>query len=103
MSEEAIEFAHQNAGSALDELKSILRIPSVSTLPEHKSDMNAAADWLIERLDRLGFQGRAIGAGGPPVVYGDWLGAGADAPVILVYGHYDVQPADPLELWDTGG
>ena len=102
MSEEAIEFAHQNAGSALDELKSILRIPSVSTLPDHKSDMNAAADWLIERLDRLGFQGRAIDAGGPPVVYGDWLGAGADAPVILVYGHYDVQPVDPLELWKSG-
>ena len=102
MSEEAIEFAHQNAGSALDELKSILRIPSVSTLPDHKSDMNAAADWLIERLDRLGFQGRAIDAGGPPVVYGDWLGAGADAPVILVYGHYDVQPVDPLELWESG-
>jgi len=102
MSEEAIEFAHQNAGSALDELKSILRIPSVSTLPDHKSDMNAAADWLIERLNRLGFQGRAIDAGGPPVVYGDWLGAGADAPVILVYGHYDVQPVDPLELWKSG-
>lgn len=102
MSEEAIEFAHQNAGSALDELKSILRIPSVSTLSEHKSDMNAAADWLIERLDRLGFQGRAIDAGGPPVVYGDWLGAGADAPVILVYGHYDVQPVDPLKLWKSG-
>ena len=102
MSEEAIEFAHQNAGSALDELKSILRIPSVSTLPEHKSDMNAAANWLIERLDRLGFQGRAIDAGGPPVVYGDWLGAGADAPVILVYGHYDVQPVDPIDLWKSG-
>ncbi len=102
MSEEAIEFAHQDAGSALDDLKSLLRIPSVSTLPEHKSDMNAAADWLIERLDRLGFQGRAIDAGGPPVVYGDWLGAGADAPVVLVYGHYDVQPVDPLELWESG-
>ena len=102
MSEEAIEFAHQNAGAALDELKSILRIPSVSTLPEHKTDMNAAADWLIGRLDRLGFQGRAIDAGGPPVVYGDWLGAGADAPVVLVYGHYDVQPVDPLELWKSG-
>jgi len=101
MSEEAIEFAHQNAGSALDELKSILRIPSISTLPEHQADMNAAADWLIKRLDRLGFQGRTIDAGGHPVVYGDWLGAGADAPVILVYGHYDVQPVDPLELWTS--
>lgn len=102
MSEEAIEFAHQNTGSALDELKSILRIPSISTLPDHEADMNAAADWLTERLDQLGFQGRAIDAGGPPVVYGDWLGAGAGAPVILVYGHYDVQPVDPLELWTSG-
>ncbi len=99
MSVEAIEFAHNNAGSALDELKSILRIPSISTLSEHGADMNAAADWLIERLDRLGFQGRAIDSGGPPVVYGEWLGAGADAPVILVYGHYDVQPVDP---WISG-
>jgi acetylornithine deacetylase/succinyl-diaminopimelate desuccinylase-like protein len=102
MSEEAIEFAHKNAGAALDELKSILRIPSISTLPEHSADMNAAADWLIERLNRLGFQGRAIESGGPPVVYGEWLGAGADAPVVLVYGHYDVQPVDPLDLWVSG-
>ena len=102
MSDEAIEFAHQNADPALDELKSILRIPSISTLPEHNADMNAAADWLIDRLDRLGFQGRAIVSGGPPVVYGEWLGAGADAPVILVYGHYDVQPVDPLDLWLSG-
>jgi acetylornithine deacetylase/succinyl-diaminopimelate desuccinylase-like protein len=102
MPAEAIEFAHKNAGSALDELKSILRIPSISTLPEHGADMNEAADWLIERLDRLGFQGRAIDSGGPPVVYGEWLGAGADAPVILVYGHYDVQPVDPLDLWVSG-
>jgi len=99
MSEDAISFAHQNADKALDELKSILRIPSVSTLPEHAADMEVAADWLLERLDRLGFEGRKINSGGPPVVYGEWLLAGADAPVVLVYGHYDVQPVDPLDLW----
>jgi acetylornithine deacetylase/succinyl-diaminopimelate desuccinylase-like protein len=102
MSDEAIEFAHKNAGAALDELKSILRIPSISTLPEHNADIKAAADWLIERLERLGFQSRTIDAGGHPVVYGEWLGAGAGTPVILVYGHYDVQPVDPLELWTSG-
>ncbi|MFQ5943172.1 MAG: dipeptidase [Anaerolineales bacterium] len=99
MSKEALDYAYANREPALEELKSIIRIPSVSTLPEHEADMTAAANWLVERLDRLGFQGRAIEAGGPPVVYGDWLGAGAGAPVILVYGHYDVQPVDPLELW----
>ena len=102
MSKEALDYAQENRESALDELKSILRIPSISTLPEHAPDMSAAANWLINRLDQLGFQGRAINAGGPPVVYGDWLGAGAGAPVILVYGHYDVQPADPVELWASG-
>jgi acetylornithine deacetylase/succinyl-diaminopimelate desuccinylase-like protein len=102
MSKEALDYAKQNQDSALEELKSILRIPSISTLPEHESDMKAAADWLIDQLDQLGFRGRAIEAGGPPVVYGDWLGAGADAPVLLVYGHYDVQPVDPLELWVSG-
>ncbi len=99
MSKKALDYAQGNRESALDELKSILRIPSISTLPEHAPDMSAAANWIIDRLDPLGFQGRAIDAGGPPVVYGDWLGAGAGAPVILVYGHYDVQPVDPLELW----
>jgi len=102
MSKEAIEYAHGNRGSAMDELQSILRIPSISTLPDHDSDMTAAADWVIQRLNQLGFQGRAIDAGGPSVVYGDWLGAGARAPVILVYGHYDVQPVDPIELWLSG-
>ncbi|MFV1858240.1 MAG: dipeptidase [Anaerolineales bacterium] len=102
MSKEALDYAQGNRNSALDDLKSILRIPSISTLPEHEADMTAASDWLIDRLDQLGFQGRAIDAGGPPVVYGDWLGAGASAPVILVYGHYDVQPVDPIDLWASG-
>ena len=101
MSKEALDYAHANRQVALEELRSFLRIPSISTLSEHEADMLAAADWLIERLNSLGFRGRAIDAGGPPVVYGDWLGAGASAPVILVYGHYDVQPVDPLDLWHS--
>ena len=101
MSKEALDYAHANRPAALEELKSFLRIPSVSTLSEHEADMQDAANWLIERLNGLGFRGRAIEAGGPPVVYGDWLGAGASAPVVLVYGHYDVQPVDPLDLWHS--
>ena len=101
MPEKALEYAHANRESALDDLKSILRIPSISTLSEHETDMLAAAEWLVDQLNQLGFHGRAIEAGGAPVVYGDWLGAGSKAPVVLVYGHYDVQPADPLELWDS--
>jgi acetylornithine deacetylase/succinyl-diaminopimelate desuccinylase-like protein len=78
-----------------------VRIPSVSAQPEHADDCRRAAAWLADDLATAGLQHVAIeGTGGHPIVYGDWLAAG-DAPTVLVYGHYDVQPADPLELWET--
>ncbi len=85
----------------LDELCAWLRIPSISTLPEHARDMAAAAAWAADQMRAVGLEHVAImPTGGHPVVYGDWLHA-PDRPTLLVYGHYDVQPADPLELWQS--
>ena len=84
----------------LDELIEFARIPSVSTDPRHRDDMARAAEWVAARLREAGpIDVRTIATGGHPVVYGEWLGAGA--PTLLVYGHYDVQPPDPLERWSS--
>ena len=81
-------------------LMELLRIPSVSMEPEHEMDMQHAADWLAEYLKRMGMtKVEMVPTQGFPVVYGEWLGAGEDAPTLLAYGHYDVQPADPLDEW----
>lgn len=85
----------------LDELKQFAAIPSVSTDPAHAMDLQQAAAWVGAKLTAAGpFTVRALPTGGAPVVYADWLGA-PNAPTILVYGHYDVQPADPLDKWIT--
>ena len=85
----------------LDELKEFLRIPSISTLPEHKPDVERAAHFVADALGRAGMENvRIIATAGNPLVYADWLHA-KDKPTVLCYGHYDVQPADPLELWKT--
>jgi acetylornithine deacetylase/succinyl-diaminopimelate desuccinylase-like protein len=78
-----------------------VRIPSISAQPEHAADCRRAAEWLAADLAAAGLDHVAVEeTGGNPIVYGDWLGA-ADAPTVIAYGHYDVQPADPLELWET--
>ncbi len=85
-----------------EELFTLLRIPSVSTASEHKGDVRRAAEFLRERFAEAGLEHITIyETPGHPIVYGDWLHAGADKPTVLVYGHYDVQPAEPLELWET--
>lgn len=96
----ALEYAQQQRNRFLEDLKELLRIPSVSTLPEHRPDMERAAEWLRDRLENIGITSEIIPGDGHPLVYGEWLGA-KDKPTILVYGHYDVQPADPLELWQS--
>ena len=79
----------------------LLRQPSISTDPAHVNDMRACAEWLAERLRAIGLtRAEVMETGGHPVVYGEWRDA-PGAPTVLVYGHYDVQPADPLELWET--
>lgn len=88
--------------SQLDELREWLRIPSISTLSQHTADVERAAGWLAQRMEAAGLQNvEIIPTDGHPIVYGDWLHAGEDAPTLLVYGHFDVQPIDPEELWDS--
>jgi acetylornithine deacetylase/succinyl-diaminopimelate desuccinylase-like protein len=99
MSSPAVIYARQNQPRFLDELKSLLRIPSISTLPENKADCRRAAETLVAELTRIGMEhARLIETAGHPMVYADWLHAGAK-PCALFYGHYDVQPVDPLDEW----
>lgn len=77
-----------------------LRIPSISSLPEHVGDVRASADWCAARMAEAGLEHvEVIDTPGHPAVYADWLHAGPDAPTVVVYGHHDVQPVDPLDLW----
>jgi acetylornithine deacetylase/succinyl-diaminopimelate desuccinylase-like protein len=99
MSTSAVDYARQSYPRFLDELKALLRIPSISTLPEHKGDCRKAAQTLANELMRIGMENVwLIETGGHPLVYADWLHA-AGKPTALCYGHYDVQPPDPLDEW----
>jgi len=96
-----IDFINVNRDAYLEELKSLLAIPSVSALPEHAGDVKRCAEWCAEQMKHIGLQNvHLIDTPGNPVVYGEWLGA-PEAPTMLFYGHYDVQPVDPLNLWQT--
>src|SRR5580658_1509392 len=99
MSSSAVEYARQNYPRFLDDLKALLRIPSVSTLPEHKGDCRHAAEVLAANLKNIGMENvQLIETAGHPLVYADWLHAHGK-PTALLYGHYDVQPPDPLDEW----
>lgn len=101
MSSPAVEFAHKNQERFLEELKALLRIPSISTLPEHRGDVRRAAEVLASDLRCIGMEHvEVIDTEGHPLVYADWLHA-EGKPTCLAYGHYDVQPADPLDEWKT--
>lgn len=97
----ATEFIHEHEERLLNELKDFLRIPSISTLPEHAADVQRAAHFVAEKLTGAGMENvQVIPTGRHPLVYADWLHA-PGKPTVLCYGHYDVQPADPLELWHS--
>lgn len=86
----------------IGELFEYLRFPSISTLPAHLDDVHRCAEWVRSHLEGLGLSGaRLIETPGNPIAYAEWLEAGPTSPTLLLYGHYDVQPADPLELWET--
>ncbi len=94
-------YLEAERSNILERLLDLVRFPSVSADPSYEPGMAKIRDVLQERLRHMGMSNvQAIAAGGHPAVYGEWLSA-VDRPTILVYGHYDVQPPDPLELWDS--
>jgi acetylornithine deacetylase/succinyl-diaminopimelate desuccinylase-like protein len=104
-----IDFIQTNRDRYISELKQYLAIPSISALPEHAADVERCAEFSAAEMTRIGMHNvRLEKTPGNPIVYGEWLNASPsqgdgskDAPTILFYGHYDVQPVDPLELWDS--
>ena len=93
------DYLEANRDRFVDELLDFVRIPSISALPEHSDDVQRAAEWVANRMISAGIEGvRILPTGGHPVVYGEWLHA-PGKPTVLIYGHYDVQPVDPVELW----
>lgn len=98
---EVIGYIVKNHDRYLEQLESFLRIPSISTDPEHKADMVKAAEFVVEQLRAAGIQDcEIVPTEGHPIVYGERVDS-PDKPTVLVYGHYDVQPVDPLDLWTT--
>lgn len=94
-------YLNEQRDQHIEELMQFLRIPSISAVAEHQPDMIRCAEWTAQSLKQAGLENIEIMAtGGHPVVYADWLHA-PGKPTVLVYGHYDVQPAEPLELWNT--
>ncbi len=97
----ALDYAREHGERFLAELKEFVAIPSISTADEHRKDIRRAAEWLADRLRDLGMQNvQVMPTERHPVVYAEYLGAG-EAPTVLIYGHYDVQPVDPLDLWES--
>lgn len=98
----SVDYAVAHTDAFIEEYKDLLRIPSIGADPHYHPDVRKAAEWLLTEMHRLGIQNcQIIQTAGQPAVYGDWLHAGADAPTLLLYAHYDVQPVDPLDLWVT--
>jgi len=93
------EYLEENGSDYIDELCEFLRIPSISSLPEHAADVRRAADWVANRLKAAGIEAvQVLPTEGHPVVYGQWLHA-SGGPTVMIYGHFDTQPVDPVELW----
>jgi acetylornithine deacetylase/succinyl-diaminopimelate desuccinylase-like protein len=99
MASPAVAYARENQQRFLNELKELLRIPSVSTAPEHKADVQRAAEFVASDLRQIGMEHVEVIQGeGHPLIYADWLHA-SGKPTVLCYAHYDVQPPDPLDEW----
>ncbi|MBN1920796.1 MAG: dipeptidase [Anaerolineae bacterium] len=102
MSLTCFDYARSHQDRFLEELKDFLRIPSVSTQVEHRSDMIRTAVWIREKLLEAGFpRAEVMPTRGHPIIYAEWLAAGSEKPTVLIYGHYDVQPPEPFDLWHT--
>ena len=95
------EYLLNNREKFNKELLDFIAIPSIAALPEHSKDVQRAASWLEKKLLDVGVENvEVMETGGQPAVYGDWMHAGNEKPTVLIYGHFDVQPVDPVELWD---
>jgi len=96
-----IDFIHAQRDRYVDELTRFLAIPSISALPAHAADVRRCAEWLADQMRGVGLENvRLEATPGNPIVYGEWLHA-PGAPTMLFYGHYDVQPVDPIDLWES--
>ena len=98
-------YLDNNKDNFLHEMLDFLRIPSISSLPEHAGDVRKAGEWVMQRMKTAGIENIVMLETGDhfpghPVVYGDWLHA-PGKPTIMIYGHFDVQPVDPIHLWDS--
>ncbi len=99
--QQTLTFIENNSDRYLQELNKFLAIPSVSTNPENKPDIERCAQWVASEMQTIGLENvKVMPTGGHPIVYGEWLHA-PGKPTLLIYGHYDVQPVDPIELWTT--
>jgi acetylornithine deacetylase/succinyl-diaminopimelate desuccinylase-like protein len=87
--------------TVLARLNAFLAMPSVSAKTEHRADVARCADWLASELERIGLVAECHRTPGHPIVLAEWRGAGSGVPTVLIYGHYDVQPPEPLELWTS--
>ncbi|MCX6549798.1 MAG: dipeptidase [Acidobacteria bacterium] len=98
---DVLDFINTNRDRYVEELKQFLAIPSISAMPEHQTDVRRCAEWTAAEMSRIGLENvRVIDTAGHPLVYGDWLHA-EGKPTVLFYGHYDVQPVDPVDLWQS--
>ncbi|MEP7106222.1 MAG: M20/M25/M40 family metallo-hydrolase, partial [Chloroflexota bacterium] len=105
MLEQALAAARDQRDKSQADLFELIRVPSVSALSEHDADCRQAADWIAGRLAAAGMKAEVVDVPGPghrhPVVAAERLGAGPEQPTLAIYGHYDVQPPDPLAEWLT--
>ena len=101
--DDALKYLRSHETKFVEDIKSLVSIPSVSANPKNLEDVLRAAEWLQNRLQSAGFENvQRLPTEGPrPVVYADWLHAGPTKPTVLIYGHYDVQPAEPFDLWTS--
>ena len=98
---DVIDFVNTHRDRYVTGLKDLLAIPSISALPEHAGDVRRCAQWLVDEMTRIGLEHvRVVETSGHPIVCADWLHA-EGAPTMLFYGHYDVQPVDPVDLWES--
>lgn len=100
--QKVIEYAEYNNSRFINELIELLKIPSISNDPDSKREMEKCARWIEDQMKTVGLENvKIFKTEGHPIVYGEWLNAGKDKPTVLMYGHYDVQPVDPVELWSS--